>query len=248
MVLFPGGSWLHAETSSGRGGGARGTEERLLTSRDDAFQEKDGHMDEPRSGKDGAEDTDERVMTSHSEMCKGCESASVEEGHDFERNVLHRALQSALETQVIVCADEWLSVFSDCVGSDLQPTGVPAPEIDQLPIAECQFRGFLLESWLHEEAKHNKTVSEAALGVQRISAAWLLNGARGDAHGEKRNTRVSRSHLCMMFVFFPLLFRLCRFVRLVRQIEQVRVIAKLYRSRYDLTDASVSARFARRER
>ena len=33
----------------------------------------------------GAEDTDERVMTSHTEMCEGCESPSVEEGHDVER-------------------------------------------------------------------------------------------------------------------------------------------------------------------
>ena len=30
---------------------------------------------------DGAEDTNERVMTSHTE---GCEVTSVEEGHDFE--------------------------------------------------------------------------------------------------------------------------------------------------------------------
>ena len=49
---------------------------------DEAFQEKDGYMDEPRSVKDGAEDTDERVMTSHTE---GCEVTSVEEGHDVER-------------------------------------------------------------------------------------------------------------------------------------------------------------------
>ena len=34
----------------------------------------------------------------------------------FERDELHRALKSALETQVLVCADEWLSVFSDYVG------------------------------------------------------------------------------------------------------------------------------------
>ena len=33
----------------------------------------------------GAEDTDERVMTSHTEMCEGCEVTSVEEGHDVQR-------------------------------------------------------------------------------------------------------------------------------------------------------------------
>ena len=33
----------------------------------------------------GAEDTDERVMTSHTEMCEDCEVTSVEEGHDVER-------------------------------------------------------------------------------------------------------------------------------------------------------------------
>ena len=41
-------------------------------------------MDEPRPVKDGAEDTDERVMTSHTEMREDCEVTSVEEGHDVE--------------------------------------------------------------------------------------------------------------------------------------------------------------------
>ena len=35
-------------------------------------------MEEPQSVKDAAEDTNECVMTSHSEMCEGCEVASVE--------------------------------------------------------------------------------------------------------------------------------------------------------------------------
>ena len=35
---------------------------------------------------------------------------------ELERDGLHRALRSALETQVLVCADEWLSVFTDYVG------------------------------------------------------------------------------------------------------------------------------------
>ena len=55
---------------------------------DEAFQEKDGYTDEPRCVKDGAEDTDGRVMTSHSEMREqsgeGCKVTSVEEGHDVE--------------------------------------------------------------------------------------------------------------------------------------------------------------------
>ena len=33
----------------------------------------------------GTEDTDERAMTSHTEMCEGCNVTSVEEGHDVER-------------------------------------------------------------------------------------------------------------------------------------------------------------------
>ena len=35
---------------------------------------------------------------------------------DFTRDELHRALKSALETQVLMCSDEWLCVFSDYVG------------------------------------------------------------------------------------------------------------------------------------
>ena len=42
-------------------------------------------MDEPQSVKDGAKDTDECAMTSHTEMCEDCEVTSVEEGHDVER-------------------------------------------------------------------------------------------------------------------------------------------------------------------
>jgi len=64
---------------------------------------------------DGGEDTDERVKMPHSEMCEKSEVASVEEGHEFERDELDRGLKSALETQVLVCADEWLSVSSDHV-------------------------------------------------------------------------------------------------------------------------------------
>ena len=41
---------------------------------------------------------------------------------DFTRDELHRALKSALETQVLMCSDEWLSVFSDYVGSGKRPT------------------------------------------------------------------------------------------------------------------------------
>ena len=55
-----------------------------MTSRTRLSQEKDGYMDESRSVKDGAEDTNEGVMTSHSEMCEGCKVTSVEEGDDVE--------------------------------------------------------------------------------------------------------------------------------------------------------------------
>ena len=36
----------------------------------------------------GKEDIGERVMTSHTEMCEGCEVTSVEEGHDVERVIV----------------------------------------------------------------------------------------------------------------------------------------------------------------
>ena len=52
---------------------------------DEAFQEKAGCVDEPWSVKDGAKDTDECAMTSHTEMCEDCEVTSVEAGHDVER-------------------------------------------------------------------------------------------------------------------------------------------------------------------
>ena len=58
-----------------------------------------------------AEGTEERVLTSHTEMCEVCEVASVEEGHDFERDELHRALKSALEAQVIVCLTSGSAFF-----------------------------------------------------------------------------------------------------------------------------------------
>ena len=41
--------------------------------------------DELRPVQGGTEDTDELVMTSHTEICEGCEVTSVEEGHDVER-------------------------------------------------------------------------------------------------------------------------------------------------------------------
>ena len=56
-------------------------------------------------------------------MCEVCEVASVEEGHDFERDELHRALKSALEAQVIVCLTSGSAFFfSDYVGSGVGPT------------------------------------------------------------------------------------------------------------------------------
>ena len=94
----------------------------------DKERESDAKLDQNHEHSSGmqesieAEGTEERVLTSHTEMCEVCEVASVEEGHDFERDEVHRALKSALEAQVIVCSDEWLSVFSDYVGSGVGPT------------------------------------------------------------------------------------------------------------------------------
>ena len=76
-------SALHTETSSRREGGAKKRHQGTCFGvEDDARQETAGYMDEPRSVKDGSEDTDERVLTSHTE---GCEVTSVEEGRDVER-------------------------------------------------------------------------------------------------------------------------------------------------------------------
>ena len=80
----------------------------------------------------------------------------------------------------------------------------------------------------------------SSTGMQRFGVAWLLNGARGGAQGEKRNTCVSKSSVHDVRPL-PRLLRLCLFVRLLRRIEQVRVIAKLYRCRDDLTRDSGSA-------
>ena len=44
--------------------------------------------DELRPVQGGTEDTDERAMTSHTEMCEGCNVTSVEEGHDVERVIV----------------------------------------------------------------------------------------------------------------------------------------------------------------
>ena len=41
--------------------------------------------DELRPVQGGTEDADEHVMTSHTEICEGCEATSVEEGHEVER-------------------------------------------------------------------------------------------------------------------------------------------------------------------
>ena len=41
--------------------------------------------DKLRPVQGGTEDTDERAMTSHTEMCEGCEVTSVEEAHVVER-------------------------------------------------------------------------------------------------------------------------------------------------------------------
>ena len=137
----------------------------------------------------------------------------MEEGHDVESDGAEETMSA------LVLAKE-----------------IDEPDIDQ-PTEECQFRALPGESWLHDEAKYKKTVSETALEC-RESALTDCSTERAVVRKERSAIQVSRSHLCMMFVLLPRLFRLCRFVRLVRQIEQVRVVAKLYRCRNDLTRAS----------
>jgi len=84
-------------------------------------------------------------------------------------------------------------------------------------------------------------VSEAALEC-RESALTGCSAERAVVRKERNAIQVSRSHLCMMFVLLPQILRICRFMRLVRLIEQARVIAKLCRCRDDdLTRASGSA-------
>ena len=75
-------------------------------------------MDEPRSVKDGAEDTNERVVTPHTEMCEDCEVTSVEEGHDVERVIARNdeIMEDVEEKRAPECAME-------------QSVGVPVPQI-----------------------------------------------------------------------------------------------------------------------
>ena len=54
------------------------------------------HLPEMQESTD-AEDADERVMTSHTEMCEGCVVTSGEEGHDVERVILVRQQRSAIQ-------------------------------------------------------------------------------------------------------------------------------------------------------
>jgi len=62
--------------------------------------------------KQTARDRDRRTL----ERKEQCQLQAVTCESDAKRDELHRVLKSALETQVLVCADEWLSVFSDTVG------------------------------------------------------------------------------------------------------------------------------------
>ena len=57
-------------------------------------------MDESRSVKDGAEDTDARVMTSYIEDCK---VISVEEGHDVENVTAQNDEDTDIRTMVLTC-------------------------------------------------------------------------------------------------------------------------------------------------
>jgi len=59
-------------------------ERRLVTKRDEL---------RPVQGR--AEDPDERVMTSHTETCEGCEVTSVKEGHDVERVIVAKSDETA---------------------------------------------------------------------------------------------------------------------------------------------------------
>ena len=88
-VAPPGESWLHAERSSGRAGGAKGTEEPALTWRTRPSRRRMATWTSLGSVKDGAEDTNERVMTSHSEVCEGCEVASVETQFQARESTFH---------------------------------------------------------------------------------------------------------------------------------------------------------------
>ena len=58
---------------------------------------------------DGGKDTDKYFKIPHTEKCEKNEVTSMEEERDvdeFERDELHTALRSTLETQVFVCAHE----------------------------------------------------------------------------------------------------------------------------------------------
>ena len=104
------------------------------------------------------------------EVLRHCRRArGEEEGHDSERDELHRALKSALETQVIACSNEWLSVFSDYVGSAMRPTTMHAEGgaerqdsvTNGLRQIDCHLSNDVGRLGNEQEAKH-KEVHQAA--------------------------------------------------------------------------------------
>ena len=60
-------------------------------------------------------DVDEPDVDKQKSNANSRQKSELSEAH-FTRDELHRALKSALESQVLMCSDEWLCVFSDYVG------------------------------------------------------------------------------------------------------------------------------------
>ena len=75
-----------------------------------------------------ARDRDPRTLESKEQ----CQLQAVTCESDAKRDELHRALKSALETQVLVCADEKLSVFSEYVGRLGNEQEAKHKELEQL--------------------------------------------------------------------------------------------------------------------
>ena len=78
----------------------------------------------------GADGTEERVLALHTERCEKSGVTSVEEGHDVESDVAEETMSAMVKLVMAIC----------------EPSDIGQP------IAECQFRGFPGESWLHDEA------------------------------------------------------------------------------------------------
>ena len=115
------------------------------------------------------------------EVLRHCRRArGEEERHDSERDELHRALKSALETQVIACSNEWL-------GSAMRPTTMHAEGgaerqdsvTNGLRQIDCHLSNDVGRLGHEQEAKHKEVHQAAAMTVEAFD-----NKARATFEGQ----------------------------------------------------------------